>query len=109
MPRRSASAYGPPGCGEGRVPRAPCSRRRGLRMRSATRPAPGAVGCPYIGKAEIRPNPPPEPHMCAECEDSARREIVLDTARGGAYYAILRQARKRLSGSRGDEPRRREP
>ena len=48
--------------------------------------------------------PPPEPHMCAECEDDAEREIVLDTARGGAYYSILRQARKRLSESRGAIP-----
>ena len=40
--------------------------------------------------------------MCAECEDSAEGEIVLDTARGCAYYSILRQARKRLSEQRGD-------
>ena len=56
-----------------------------------------------------RPRTSSEPHMCAECEDNAEREIVLDTARGGAYYSILRQARKRLSESRGVEPRRREP
>ena len=62
----------------------------------------------YKGTA-TRPRTPPEPHMCAECEDDAEREIVLDTARGGAYYSILRQARKRLSESRGAEPRRREP
>ena len=55
------------------------------------------------------PSDPSGPHMCAECEDEAEREIVLDTARGGAYYSILRQARKRLSESRGAEPRRREP
>ena len=52
--------------------------------------------------------PPSEPHMCAKCEDSAEGEIVLDTARGCAYYSILRQARKRLSEPRG-RPRRREP
>ena len=52
--------------------------------------------------------PPSEPHMCAECEDSAEGEIVLDTARGCAYYSILRQARKRLSEPRG-RPRGREP
>ena len=51
--------------------------------------------------AATRPRAPPEPHMCAECEDDAEREIVLDTARGGAYYSILRQARKRLSEPRG--------
>lgn len=50
-----------------------------------------------------------ESQMCAECEDDAEREIVLDTARGCAYYSILRQARKRLSESRGGHPRRREP
>ena len=49
-----------------------------------------------------------EPHMCAECEDNHEGEIVLDTARGCAYYSILRQARKRLSEPRG-RPRRREP
>ena len=75
----------------------------------------------YIGKGAKHLNPliaprgrkapsnPSEPQMCAECEDDAEREIVLDTARGGAYYSILRQARKRLSESRGDKPRRREP
>ena len=52
--------------------------------------------------------PPSEPHMCAEREDNAEGEIVLDTARGRAYYLILRQARKRLSEPRGP-PRRREP
>ena len=51
-----------------------------------------------------RPRASSEPHMCAECEDNAEREIVLDTARGGAYYSILRQARKRLSESRGGIP-----
>ena len=50
----------------------------------------------------------PKPHMCAECEDNPEGEIVLDTARGCAYYSILRQARKRLSEPRG-RPRRREP
>ena len=29
-----------------------------------------------------RPRTPPEPHMCAECEDNVEGEIVLDTARG---------------------------
>ena len=48
--------------------------------------------------------PPSEPHMCAECEDSAEGEIVLDTARGCAYYSILRQARKRLSEPRDESP-----
>ena len=48
--------------------------------------------------------PPSEPHMCAECEDDAEGEIVLDTARGRAYYSILRQARKRLSEPRGATP-----
>ena len=48
--------------------------------------------------------PPPEPHMCAEREDNAEREIVLDTARGRAYYSILRQARKRLGEPRGATP-----
>ena len=47
---------------------------------------------------------PSEPHMCAECEDSAEGEIVLDTARGCAYYSILRQARKRLSEPRDESP-----
>ena len=64
------------------------------------------AGCKGAAK---RPRTPPEPHMCAECEDDAEREIVLDTARGCAYYSILRQARKRLSESRGGHPRRREP
>ena len=70
----------------------------------------------YIGKGAKHPNPliaprgrkapsnPPKPQMCAECEDSAEGEIVLDTDRGGAYYSILRQARKRLSESRGAIP-----
>ena len=63
----------------------------------------------YIGKAATKKGSMsrPEPfksHMCTECEDSARREIVLDTDRGGAYYSILRQARKRLSESRGGDP-----
>ena len=61
----------------------------------------------YKGPA-MRPRAPSEPHMCAECEDNAEGEIVLDTARGCAYYSILRQARKRLSEPRGP-PRRREP
>ena len=42
--------------------------------------------------------------MCAEREDDAEGEIVLDTARGRAYYSILRQARKRLSEPRGHPP-----
>ena len=84
-------------------------------------PAPGAPRL-HAGKGAKRPNPllairgpqcalepPSEPHMCAECEDNPEGEIVLDTARGGAYYSILRQARKRLSESRGGHPRRREP
>ena len=75
----------------------------------------------HTGKGSNRPNPswlqgprnapsspPPEPHMCAECEDIVEGEIVLDTARGRAYYSILRQARKRLGEPRG-RPRRREP
>ena len=45
---------------------------------------------------------PFKPHMCAEREDDAEGEIVLDTARGCAYYSILRQARKRLGEPRGD-------
>ena len=61
----------------------------------------------YKGAA-MRPRAPSGPHLCAECEDDAEREIVLDTARGCAYYSILRQARKRLSEPRG-RPRRREP
>ena len=48
--------------------------------------------------------PPPEPHMCAEREDNAEGEIVLDTARGRAYYSILRQARKRLGEPRAESP-----
>ena len=51
-----------------------------------------------------RPRTSSKPQMCAECEDDAEREIVLDTARGCAYYSILRQARKRLSESRGAIP-----
>ena len=47
---------------------------------------------------------PPEPHMCAECEDDAEREIGLDTARGCANYTILRHARKRLSEPRDGSP-----
>ena len=61
----------------------------------------------YKGPA-MRPSSPSEPHMCSECEDNHEGEIVLDTARGCAYYSILRQARKRLSEPRG-RPRRREP
>ena len=61
-----------------------------------------------IRRPQSCPRSSSEPHMCAECEDSAEGEIVLDTARGGAYYSILRQARKRLSEPRG-HPRRREP
>ena len=61
----------------------------------------------YKGPA-MRPRSPPKHHMCAECEVDAEGEIVLDTARGCAYYSILRQARKRLSEPRG-RPRRREP
>ena len=57
---------------------------------------------------QCAPRAPSEPHMCTECEDNAEGEIVLDTARGCAYYSILRQARKRLSEPRG-RPRRREP
>ena len=57
---------------------------------------------------QCAPRAPSEPHMCAECEDNHEGEIVLDTARGCAYYSILRQARKRLSEPRG-RPRRREP
>ena len=72
------------------------------RAQSARAP-PGCKG------TATRPRSLSKPHMCAECEDNAEREIVLDTARGGAYYSILRQARKRLSESRGAEPRRREP
>ena len=49
----------------------------------------------------MRPRIPFKLHMCAECEDNAEGEIVLDTARGCAYYSILRQARKRLSEPRG--------
>ena len=71
------------------------------RARSARTP-PGYKG------AAMRSEPPSGPHMCAECEDSHEGEIVLDTARGCAYYSILRQARKRLSEPRG-RPRRREP
>ena len=44
---------------------------------------------------------PSELHLCTECEVDAEGEIVLDTARGCAYYSILRQARKRLSEPRG--------
>ena len=62
----------------------------------------------YKGPAMRPSSPPSGPHMCAECEDNAEGEIVLDTARGCAYYSILRQARKRLSEPRG-RPRRREP
>ncbi len=40
------------------------SWRRGLRMRSAACPAQGAVGRPYIGKAEIRPEPLLTPYVC---------------------------------------------
>ena len=81
-------------------------------------PSPARASCAtallYIGLQERGrprgvPETPPEPQLCAECEDDAEREIVLDTARGGAYYSILRQARKRLSESRGGHPRRREP
>ena len=106
--RRSVSAYGPPGCGEGRVPRAPspAAAACGCAVQRALPRAPWAI---HIEKAEIRPETHPEPHMCAECEDGAEGKIVLDTAREGAYYSILRQARKRLSESRGDIPRRREP
>ena len=72
-------------------------------------PCPGRRGPSIYRKGRKAPASPPEPHMCAECEDDAEREIVLDTARGRAYYSILRQARKRLSESRGGHPRRREP
>ena len=83
-------------------------------------PAPGAPRL-HAGKGAKRLNPfwlqgarnapsspPPNPQMCAECGDDHEGEIVLDTARGCAYYSILRQARKRLSEPRG-RPRRREP
>ena len=40
------------------------SWRRGLRMRSAACPAQDAVGRPYIGKAEIRPEPLRTPYVC---------------------------------------------
>ena len=117
---RSASAYRPSRCGEGRVPRVPspavaaCGgtvkrvppRARPVYIHGRAQSARTPPGCK--GTA-TRPRAPSEPHMCAECEDNAEREIVLDTARGGAYYSILRQARKRLSESRGAEPRRREP
>ena len=43
-----------------------------------------------------RDQAPPKHHMCAECEDNAEGEIVLDTARWCAYYSILRQAPTRL-------------
>ena len=52
----------------------------------------------------MRPRIPFKLHMCAECEDNAEGEIVLDTARGCAYYSILRQARKRLSEPRDESP-----
>ena len=55
-------------------------------------------------KTAMRPRTPFKSHMCTEYEDIARREIVLDTDRGCAYYSILRQARKRLSESRGGDP-----
>ena len=115
VPRRSASAYRPSRCGEGRVPRVPppavtacgCTVQRTLprarpvyihgRAQSARTP-PGCKG------TATRPRALSEPRMCAECEDDAEREIVLDTARVGAYYSILRQARKRLSESRGAIP-----
>ena len=61
-----------------------------------------------IRRPQSCPRSSSEPHMCAEREDDAEGEIVLDTARGCAYYSILRQARKRLSEPRG-RPRRREP
>ena len=72
-------------------------------------PCPGRRGPSIYREGRNPPRTPPEPHMCAECEDNAEGKIVLDTARGGAYYSILRQARKRLSESRGGHPRRREP
>ena len=75
--------------------RAPSTCREGRRAPETLLAARGAA---------TRPRAPPEPHMCAECEDSAEGEIVLDTARGGAYYSILRQARKRLGEPRGPSP-----
>ena len=110
----AASAYRPPGCGEGRVPRVPspvvaacgCTVQRALLrarpvhiQRRAQR-----ARIPLAPRGRMAPASPSEPQMCAECEDDAEREIVLDTARGGAYYSILRQARKRLSESRGASP-----
>ena len=102
---RIASIYrgivGMEGATPSRPGRAPSTCREGRRAPETLL----ALNPSYLQGAATRPR---APHMCAECEDDAEREIVLDTARGGAYYSILRQARKRLSEPRG-HPRRREP
>ena len=47
----------------------------------------------------------PEARMCRKCGETARMKITLATGRGGAYYSILRQARKREGGKpRGPTP-----
>ena len=88
---------------EGATPSRPGRAPSCIRGRAQTARIPPG----YKGPA-MRPRAPSDPHMCAEREDNAEREIVLDTARGCAYYSILRQARKRLGEPRG-RPRRREP
>ena len=70
------------------------------RAQSARNP-PSPESLVAIRRPQSCPRSSSEPHMCAECEDDAEGEIVLDTARGCAYYSILRQARKRLGEPRG--------
>ena len=80
VPRRSASAYRPSRCGEGRVPRVPSPAVTACGC-TVQRTRPGHRGPSIYRKGRNAPSNPPEPHMCAECEDDAEREIVLDTAR----------------------------
>ena len=82
---------------EGATPSRPGRAPSCIRGRAQTaRIPPGCKG------PAMRPRSPSEPHLCAEREDIVEGEIVLDTARGRAYYSILRQARKRLGEPRGN-------
>ena len=65
---------------------------------------------PPPGGATRRRRPPeraarPKTQMCMKRGETAQQKIVLASGRGGAYYSILRQARKR----EGRKPRGRPP
>ena len=55
------------------------------------------------------PRAPPRPHMCRKRGETARGKIVLARGGEGAYYSLVRQARKREGGKPRGPPRRREP